>query len=87
MPSLSPTSKAATVTLVGVAALAAGLVGAAPAAAQPCTGPNTVIAGHGGGRCDHPPDADGSFIRCDTVYVFGIGGTNCYRVPPGTPRI
>lgn len=61
--------------------------GAAPASAQPCSGPNTVIAGHGGGRCDHPPDADGSFIRCDTVYVFGVGGTNCYRVPPGTPRI
>ncbi|MGE2834751.1 CDGP domain-containing protein [Mycobacterium sp. SMC-4] len=61
-----------------------GLAVAAPASAQ-CVGPNAVVFGHGGGRCDHPPAPDGSFTRCDTVYVFGIGGTNCYQVPPGTP--
>lgn len=70
------------------AALAvAGIVAAAPAAAQPCMGPNAVVFGNGGGRCDYPPDADGSFVRCDTVFVLGIGGTNCYRVPAGTPRM
>lgn len=66
---------------------AAGLVGAGSAAAQPCTGPSTVIAGHGGGRCDSPPAPDGSFTRCDTVYVFGLGGTNCYQVPAGTSPV
>jgi len=66
----------------------AGLGTAGTASAnQPCVGPNAVVFGNGGGRCDYPPGPDGSFIRCDTVYVFGTGGTNCYRVPPGTPRI
>ncbi|MGE0215859.1 CDGP domain-containing protein [Mycolicibacterium sp.] len=78
-------------TIVGVGAaalLTAGVLTAAPASAnQPCVGPNAVIAGHGGGRCDYPPGPDGSFTRCDTVYVFGIGGTNCYQVPPGTPHL
>lgn len=65
----------------------AGVALATPAGAQPCVGSNTTFAGHGGGRCDYPPDSDGSFVRCDTVFVFGMGGTNCYRVPPGTPTI
>ena len=64
-----------------------GLSGAAPASADPCVGPSGGFGGHGGGRCDYPPAADGSFTRCDTVYVFGIGGTNCYQVPPGTPHM
>ncbi|MGP4055391.1 CDGP domain-containing protein [Mycobacterium sp. 4D054] len=64
-----------------------GLVAAAPVSGQPCTGPSGMYGGNGGGRCDYPPDPDGSFIRCDTVYVLGIGGTNCYRVPPGTPPV
>ncbi len=62
----------------------AALVAAGPAAAQPCG--SAVVFGNGGGRCDSPPGPDGSFTRCDTVYVLGIGGTNCYQVPPGTPR-
>ncbi|BBY78542.1 hypothetical protein MPRF_54410 [Mycolicibacterium parafortuitum] len=70
-----------------IALPAAALVVAAPATAQPCVGPSTVIAGHGGGRCDSPPGPDGSFTRCDTIYVFGIGSTNCYQVPAGTPPI
>ncbi|MGE2728379.1 CDGP domain-containing protein [Mycolicibacterium vaccae] len=61
-----------------------GLVFAAPASAQ-CVGQNVTFAGHGGGRCDHPPGPDGSFTRCDTVTVFGFSSTNCYQVPPGTP--
>ncbi|BBX17798.1 hypothetical protein CRI77_10745 [Mycolicibacterium duvalii] len=79
---MKPTAAAAAALLT-----VGGIAAAAPASAQPCVGPNTVIAGHGGGRCDHPPDPDGSFIRCDTMYVFGVGGTNCYRVPPGTPHM
>nr|WP_197420245.1 hypothetical protein [Mycobacterium sp. NAZ190054] len=69
------------------ALITSGLIAAGPVSAQPCVGPNAVVAGHGGGRCDYPPGPDGSFVRCDTVYVFGIGGTNCYPVPAGTPRM
>ena len=29
--------------------------------------------------------ADGSFQRCTTVFVFGIGGTNCFTVPGPPP--
>jgi hypothetical protein len=65
------------------AMVGAGLVTAGPAVAQPCG--NAVIAGNGGGRCDSPPGPDGMFTRCDTVYVLGFGGTNCYQVPVGTP--
>lgn len=79
--------KPATAAAVAALLTVGGIAAAAPASAQPCMGPNAVVFGHGGGRCDYPPDADGSFIRCDTVYVFGIGGTNCYRVPPGTPHM
>ena len=70
-----------------VGLIAWGLTGfatAGPASAQPCG--SAVIWGNGGGRCDSAPAPDGSFTRCDTVYVLGIGGTNCYQVPPGTPR-
>lgn len=72
---------------IGVAAalVGAGLITAVPASAQyPCG--NFEIWGNGGGRCDSAPNPDGSFTRCDTVYVLGIGGTNCYWVPPGTPH-
>lgn len=70
---------AAVVALVG-----AGLVAAGPASAQPPCG-NFEIWGNGGGRCDSGPGPDGSFTRCDTVYVLGIGGTNCYLVPGPPP--
>jgi hypothetical protein len=78
--------------LIGSVALAAALLGgglavSGPAGAESCAGPSGYFGGHGGGRCDHPPGPDGSFTRCDTVYVFGIGGTNCYQVPAGTPSV
>lgn len=75
--------------LMAAAMVAVGISGwfvSAPMAGANCVGTNFMMGGHGGGRCDNPPDqADGSFVRCDTTYVFGIGGTNCYRVPAGTP--
>ena len=66
-------------------ALAAGGIGlAGPASADaPCGG--AVVLGNGGGRCDYDQGMDGSFMRCDTVYVLGFGGTNCYRVYPPPP--
>lgn len=71
------------VTLTG--ALVAGGIGlAGPASAGgPCGG--AVVLGNGGGRCDYDQGSDGSFMRCDTVYVLGFGGTNCYRVYPPPP--
>ncbi|MCG7592597.1 hypothetical protein MHN84_01145 [Mycobacterium sp. PSTR-4-N] len=74
--------------IAGAAAAVAGAglatgVSAAPAGAQPCS--NAVVFGNGGGRCDSLPGPDGTFQRCDTVYVLGIGGTNCYQVPVGPP--
>jgi hypothetical protein len=44
-----------------------------------------VVWGNGGGQCDGPFYEDGSFQRCVTVYVLGIGGTNCFLVPPPPP--
>lgn len=79
--------KVFTATAAVAGLVAAGVAFATPASAQPCVGPNGNFAGNGGGRCDYPPDPDGSFVRCDTVYVLGFGGTNCYRVGPDTPRL
>ncbi|MEU9806810.1 hypothetical protein [Mycobacterium sp. NPDC050853] len=71
-------------TLGIAAALAAGSITlAGPAAAAPCG--NVVVWGNGGGVCESDFAPDGSFNRCDTVYVLGIGGTNCYRVYPPAP--
>ncbi|EHM22824.1 hypothetical protein MBOL_01890 [Mycobacteroides abscessus subsp. bolletii BD] len=53
---------------------------AGPASAAPCG--KVVVWGNGGGVCESDYAPDGSFTRCDTVYVLGIGGTNCYRVYP-----
>lgn len=39
-------------------------------------------AGSGGGFCDGPAAADGTWLHCETVYVLGFGGTNCFRVRP-----
>jgi hypothetical protein len=70
--------------LLAVAA-AAGLVGlggiatAPPALADGCG--QFALWGNGGGQCDGPYYPDGSFQRCVTVYVLGIGGTNCFIVP------
>ena len=38
--------------------------------------------GSGGGWCDSMPAADGTWTHCETVYVLGFGGTNCFRVRP-----
>ena len=60
-----------------------GLAGTASAAGGPCG--SAIVLGNGGGRCDYDEQPDGSFMRCDTVYVLGFGGTNCYRVYPAPP--
>lgn len=38
--------------------------------------------GSGGGFCDGPPRPDGTWYHCESVYVLGIGGTNCFNVRP-----
>ena len=70
----------ASVAAAAVVGMGAGVVAAAPANADGC--PNVVVFGNGGGQCDGPFYPDGSFQRCTSVYVLGIGGTNCYIVPP-----
>ena len=65
---------------VGGGALIAGTVAQAPpATAQPCGG--AVVWGFGGSTCDGPFYPDGSFQRCQSVTLFGIGGWNCFIVP------
>jgi hypothetical protein len=44
-----------------------------------------VIFGNGGSQCDGPIQPDGSFERCTSVYVLGIGGWSCYQVYPPPP--
>jgi hypothetical protein len=39
----------------------------------------------GGGYCDYDYAPDGSYMHCETVYVLGFGGTNCFRVYPPAP--
>ncbi|MUM15467.1 hypothetical protein FZI91_17890 [Mycobacterium sp. CBMA271] len=68
---------------IAVALTAGGVALAGPAAAAPCG--KVVVWGNGGGVCESDFGSDGSFTRCDTVYVLGIGGTNCYRVYPPAP--
>ena len=34
--------------------------------------------GSGGGYCDGPVDQFGNQYHCETVYVLGFGGTNCF---------
>ncbi|XJF15970.1 hypothetical protein V4U86_25960 [Mycobacterium sp. AMU20-3851] len=58
----------------------AGWVGTPAASADPCG--NFQVWGNGGGQCDGPFYDDGSFQRCTTVFVLGIGGTQCFIVPP-----
>ena len=76
--------KAATAAAATLLILSAGALSTAPPAAADGCG-NAVVLGNGGGQCDGPFYADGSFQRCVTVYVLGIGGTNCYLVPPPPP--
>lgn len=60
----------------------AGVGWAADAAAVPGQCGNAIVGGSGGGFCDYPADADGTWMHCETVYVLGFGGTNCFRVRP-----
>jgi hypothetical protein len=70
---------------IAAAAVGGGIALATPASADPVCG-NAIVMGNGGGRCDSAPNPDGSFTQCDTVYVLGFGGTNCYTVyPPAEP--
>lgn len=65
--------------ITGVAIL---MVSAPPASAAPGQCGNAVVFGSGGGFCDYPPAPDGTWIHCESVYVLGFGGTNCFRVKP-----
>ena len=76
---MKASSAIATVAAAATLGLA-GLTVAPPAQANTCG--NFVFQGNGGGQCDGPFYPDGSFQRCTTVYVLGIGGTNCFIVPP-----
>lgn len=72
------------VAAAGVAAaMGAGLAFAAPAQAAPgdCV-PGVYTPWGGGGFCDGPPFPDGTWMHCETVFVLGFGGTNCFRVRP-----
>ena len=76
--------KLITAMAIGGALAAGGIVVAGPASADGLCG-GAVVLGNGGGRCDYDQRPDGSFTRCDTVFVLGFGGTNCYRVSPPPP--
>ncbi len=56
---------------------------APPPPLQPCGG--AIVWGNGGYQCDGPLRPDGSFERCTSVYVLGIGGMSCYIVYPPPP--
>lgn len=81
------TVKAAAPGVLGVSVLLCGTaiaLGHAPAAkADFCS--SGIVPTTAWSVCDYPPDEDGSYIHCDTVYVFGIGGRNCYRIFPPEP--
>jgi len=49
---------------------------AAPAQAEGCASGNGGWGG--GGYCDGPVDEFGTQYHCETVYVLGFGGTNCF---------
>ncbi len=73
--------------VLGVGVLMCGgvvaLSQAPPASADFCT--SGIVPTTQWKSCDYPPQADGSYIHCDAVYVFGFGGRNCYRVFPPPP--
>ena len=67
------------------AMIGAGVFGATTVSApkaHACTINQVTIAGNGGGYCDNPAGADGTWIHCESVYVLGFGGQNCFRVRP-----
>ena len=53
-----------------------------PAQANPGQCQQGFAGGNGGGFCDGPIQRDGTFYHCETVYVMGFGGTNCFYVRP-----
>ena len=66
---------------LGIAgAVAGGLALAAPANATGCAYGNGGWGG--GGFCDSDYAPDGSYMHCESVYVMGFGGSNCFRVHP-----
>lgn len=64
------------------AALGAMLLASPDADASPGQCGQGYAFGSGGGFCDSLPAADGTWMHCETVYVLGFGGTNCFRVRP-----
>ncbi|AYD82049.1 membrane protein [Mycobacterium phage Saguaro] len=71
------------VAAVGSVMLAWSALVLAPAVqAVPGQCGSAVVFGSGGGFCDGPPAADGTWMHCEHVYVLGFGGYNCFRVRP-----
>lgn len=73
-----------TLALIGFGALIAAGSLATP---QAHAAPGACVYGQGGGfggggYCDGPMQANGTFYHCETVYVLGFGGTNCFFVRP-----
>ena len=60
----------------GAAVVSAPDAGAAPGQCVP----SVVVFGSGGGWCDGPIQPDGRWLHCESVYVVGFGGTNCFMV-------
>jgi hypothetical protein len=69
------------VLFVGLPALL--LLNAAESRAQGCGAGSAPFTTWSVCDFDHWPD--GSYMHCDVVYVFGFGGTNCWRVFPARP--
>jgi hypothetical protein len=67
---------------IGAFLAAGGIVTAADADAMPGQCGQGYAFGSGGGFCDGPQAPDGTWMHCETVYVLGFGGTNCFRVRP-----
>ncbi len=73
--------------LKAVIAVIASLLGlqyfsAGTASASPGQCGQGYAMGSGGGFCDGAPRADGHWYHCETVFVLGFGGTNCFWVHP-----
>ena len=68
--------------LAGGVIAGTGLAWAGHADAAPGQCGNAVVFGSGGGFCDYPPQPDGTWYHCETVFVMGFGGTNCFYVRP-----
>lgn len=69
-------------SLAAVAAVGSMLLASPGADAMPGQCGQGFAFGSGGGFCDGPQAPDGTWMHCETVYVLGFGGTNCFRVRP-----